>query len=82
MANRGTFETLQDAIDTAKRYRCADCNQPGKLMLSGRKHVISRVHHNWCATGIYIHNNHPQLRRPFVEDIPEFRRNRISDRIA
>lgn len=66
---QNTSETIADAWATAKLYRCADCNEPGTVILLGRRHCVTRVHHNWCKTGGYINTYHKHLRRPFYEDI-------------
>lgn len=64
-----TSETIQEAWDIARQYRCTDCMEPAQVMLIARHHVVTRVHHSWCRTGNYIRDNHPQLRRPFYEDL-------------
>jgi hypothetical protein len=67
---RNTAESVSDAWDIARMYRCKDCQRPAQVLLMARRNIVTRVHHPWCSTWAYITLNHPTLRRPvYSEDI-------------
>jgi hypothetical protein len=60
---------INEAYAIARMYRCQGCNEPGRVLMLSRRHLVTRVHHSWCPIWQGFIHRHPSLWRPEYEDI-------------